>query len=116
MNTREVLTEFGARIRRLRLNRNKSQKEIAERAGIGINSVARLEDGKGATLAHFIRVLNALDAMEHLDHFLPEPPISPIQLAKLHGKIRRRASKRTAESPDFYSSSFGTAISETSQK
>ena len=48
MNTEQALNEIGERLKRYRLNRNLSQKEIAERAGIGLASVARLEDGKGS--------------------------------------------------------------------
>ena len=95
MNTKQALNEIGERIKRHRLNCNLSQKEVAERAGIGLASVARLEDGKGSTLANLIRVLTALDALESLDAFLPMPSVSPIQLAKLHGRERRRASKQS---------------------
>lgn len=95
MNTEQALNEIGERVRRYRLNRNFSQKEVAERAGIGLASVARLEDGQGSTLANLIRVLTALDALESLDAFLPMPAVSPIQLAKLRGKERRKASKKS---------------------
>jgi transcriptional regulator with XRE-family HTH domain len=95
MNTEQALNEIGERLKRHRLNRNLSQKEVSERAGIGLASVARLEDGKGSTLANFIRVLTALDALNSLDAFLPMPSISPIQLAKLHGKERQKASKKS---------------------
>lgn len=95
MNTEQALNEIGERLKRYRLNRNLSQKEVAERAGIGLASVTRLEDGKGSTLANFIRVLTALDALDSLDAFLPMPSISPIQLAKLHGKERQKASKKS---------------------
>lgn len=95
MNTEQALSEIGTRLKRRRLNMDRSQKEIADRAGIGINSVARLEDGKGATLANFIRVLNALEALDSLDAFLPAPVISPIQLAKLQGKLRQKASRKS---------------------
>ena len=95
MNTEQALNEIEERLKRHRLNRNLSQKEVAERAGIGLASVARLEDGKGSTLANFTRVLTALDALDSLDAFLPMPSISPIQLAKLHGKERRKASKKS---------------------
>lgn len=95
MNTEQALSEIGTRLKRRRLNMDRSQKEIADRAGIGINSVARLEDGKGATLANFIRVLNALEALDSLETFLPVPAISPIQLAKLQGKLRQKASRKS---------------------
>ena len=96
MNTERALIEIGERVKRHRLNRNLSQKEIAKRSGIGLASVARLEDGKGSTLANLVRVLTALDALDSLDLFLPMPPISPIQLAKLRGKERQRASKNVS--------------------
>ena len=95
MNTVQALHEIGERVKRHRLNRNLSQKEVAKRAGIGLASVARLEDGKGSTLANLVRVLTALGALDSLDLFLTMPPISPIQMAKLHGKERRKASKKS---------------------
>lgn len=95
MNTEQALHEIGERVKRHRLNRDLSQKEVAVRAGIGLASVARLEDGKGSTLANLIRILTALDALDSLDTFLPMPPVSPIQLAKLHGKERRKASRKS---------------------
>ena len=95
MNTEQALHEIGERVKRHRLNRNLSQKEVAKRSGIGLASVARLEDGKGSTLANLVRVLTALGALDSLDLFLPMPPISPIQMAKLHGKERRKASKKS---------------------
>lgn len=95
MNTEQALIEIGERVRRQRLNRNISQKELAEKAGIGLNSIARLEDGKGSTLANLVRVLNAMDVLQGLEAFLPIPEISPIQLAKLQGKVRRKASKKS---------------------
>ena len=82
MNTEQALSEIGTRLKRRRLNMDRSQKE-------------RLEDGKGATLANFIRVLNALEALDSLDAFLPAPAISPIQLAKLQGKLRQKASRKS---------------------
>ena len=36
--------------------------------------------------------LRALDQLENLDALLPEPGLSPLQLAKLKGKTRQRAS------------------------
>ncbi len=95
MNTEQVLIEIGEKIRRHRLNCDLSQKEVAERSGIGLASVARLEDGQGCTLANFIRVLSALNVLESLDAFLPTPPVSPIQLAKLQGKLRQKASRKS---------------------
>lgn len=92
MGNKAVLSEIGERISRLRLNRNITQMELAKRAGITRIVVQRLEKGLGCNLESLIKILRALDLIDRLDSFLPEPGISPIQLAKLKGNERIRAS------------------------
>ncbi len=94
MNTQQTLKEIGEKVRRYRLNCNLSRNEVAKNAGISLMSVVRLEEGDGSTLGNFIRVLTAIGAKSDFDAFLPMPPVSPIQLAKLNGKKRKRASKK----------------------
>ena len=92
--TASILAELGARVRRERLNQNRKMSTIAAHAGVSTLVLNRLENGKGCTLANLIRVLRALGRLEQLDLFLPEPEISPIQLAKLKGKVREKASEK----------------------
>ena len=88
-----ILKELGYRLARTRRERNITQQELADQAGVGKRSIERLESGAVAVqLTSFIRVCRALDLLEQLDQFIPEPAISPIQLLKLHGKRRRRGS------------------------
>ncbi len=94
MNTQQSLSEIGEKVRRYRLNRNLSRNEVAKGAGVSLMSVVRLEEGAGSTLGNFIRVLSAIGAKDAFDAFLPMPTVSPIQLAKLNGKKRERASKK----------------------
>lgn len=44
--------------------------------------------------------MQALNLTEQLDLFLPVQPISPIQLAKLQGKKRQRASGQRQENEE----------------
>lgn len=44
-------------------------------------------------MATLLSVLRALGRLENLDAFLPDPGMSPIQLAKLKGRERQRASR-----------------------
>lgn len=44
--------------------------------------------------------MQALSLTEQLDLFLPKQPISPLQLAKLQGKKRQRASKQHRENEE----------------
>ncbi len=92
MSDAAVLREIGGRIKQERLNQNRTQTEIASTARIGLNVVKRLENGAGCTLGSLIRVLRALSKIEQLDNFLPEPGVSPLELARLAGRKRKEAS------------------------
>ncbi|MCD9477228.1 helix-turn-helix domain-containing protein [Photobacterium carnosum] len=90
--TPSALAELmGDRIKQYRLNCNKSQDDIAMIAGVTRQRIARAEAGK-ATMETFMALMLALDATDYIDSFLPPTPISPIQLSKLKGKERVRAS------------------------
>ena len=94
MNNRAVLKEIGGRVRRERLNQNTTQETLAGRAGVSRRVVLDLETGKGCGLSSFIEILRSLRKLDQLDAFLPDPGISPLQLAKLRGHERQRASGR----------------------
>jgi transcriptional regulator with XRE-family HTH domain len=91
MSEQAVLEELGRRIQGQRLNENLAQAEVARKAGVSRRSLQNLESGRGCTLSLLIRVLRALGKLDQLDAFLPEPGLSPIQLAKLKGRERQRA-------------------------
>ncbi len=82
---------LGARIQRERLNRNLTQAALAARAGVGMRTLRYLEAGRQTTVETLIRILRALDKLDALDAVLPEPGLSPLQLAKLKGRERQRA-------------------------
>lgn len=97
--TEAVLAELGNRIQRHRLDRNQTQADLAAEAGVGEATLRRLEGGESVTLANLIRVLRALDHLSGLDGVLPEPTVSPIELAQREGRIRQRASGRMEAEP-----------------
>ena len=91
LSDKAVEDELGNRIKALRLRKNITQKELAEAATLSLNAIKSLESGRGK-LSTLIAVLRELGALDHLNSFIPEPSISPIQLAKMQGKERERAS------------------------
>jgi putative transcriptional regulator len=98
MSDAAVLEEIGRRLRRVRLNRNVTQADLAKQAGIGRRTLQKAEDGQVTTLETLVAILRGLGSLSQLDQFLPEPPLSPVQLAQLKGKTRQRASgKRTRD-------------------
>jgi putative transcriptional regulator len=87
-----VLGELGRRLARTRLERNLTQRELAEEAGVERKAVQRIEAGESVRLVSLIGVLRALGMLEVLDALVPEPTPSPIELLALQGRRRRRAS------------------------
>ncbi len=88
---------IGKRLAQMRLNRNLTQEQLADQAGIGLRTVQRLELGAAATqLSGFVRVCRVLGLLERLDSFIPELPASPMAQLKLQGRKRQRATGKKA--------------------
>ena len=83
--------EIGERLKQARLNRDLTQSEVAALAGVARKTVLNAEKGK-VQLDILIAILMALDLTGQIDLFLPKQDISPLQLARLQGKKRQRAS------------------------
>ena len=93
MSDKAVMAELGRRVQIQRLNLNVPQAELAGKAGISRRALQNLEGGRVCTVALLIRVLRALGKLDALDFFVPEPGLSPLQLAKLKGRERKRAGR-----------------------
>ena len=96
-----ILSELGGRLAHARLEKNLTQAQLAEQAGLSKRTVERLESGAVATqLSGFIRVCRVLGLVERLDLLVPESSPSPLMQLKLKGKKRQRASAaKTSEQP-----------------
>ena len=91
LSDKGIEQELGHRIKALRLRKNITQQELANSATLSVNAIKSLESGRGK-LSTLIAVLRELSALDQLDNFIPETVISPLQLAKMQGKRRERAS------------------------
>lgn len=85
---------LGERLKRARLNKNLTQNEVAQLAWVSRRTVLNAEKGE-VRLADLIAILQVLNLVDQLNFFLPEAPFSPIQLLKLRGKTRQRASGKS---------------------
>ena len=88
-----IAEELGERLKQSRLNADMTQVEVAEQAGVSRKAVLNAEKGK-AQLEVLIAIMGALKLIGQLDNFLPSQEVSPIQLAKLLGRKRQRASRQ----------------------
>jgi transcriptional regulator with XRE-family HTH domain len=94
-----ILNALGTRLAKARLDRNLTQAQLAENAGVSKRTVERIEAGESAQLASFIRLCRALDLVDYFEMLVPETPLSPIAQLKARGKSPQRArTERSAHS------------------
>jgi transcriptional regulator with XRE-family HTH domain len=91
LSNRALLAMVGAFIRQSRLRQNRTQQSVADAAGINRTTLVQLEKGEGGTLLTFVQVLRALNLLESLSAFEFKQEISPLLLAEMEKKMRKRA-------------------------
>lgn len=96
MNDNSLLQLIGEFIKHQRLEKNKTQGQLAEEAGINRSTLSEFEQGKRSNTLTFIQLLRALDQLHIFENFKIVEKVSPIKLAKLEQNKRKRASKKTS--------------------
>ncbi len=89
-----ILKELGERLRKLRLRKNITQEDLAERTLLSVGTIKSLEAGKGK-LSTLIAVLRELGELDQLDQFIPPVTISPIKMAEGNLKSSRSRIRAT---------------------
>ena len=97
MTDDSIIQAIGAYIRSVRLERNMTQAQLGERAGVHRTTIRDLELGKRSTLLTLIQVLRSLDQLHTLGSFKVSKELSPLQRAKLEIGERKRASRSRSE-------------------
>lgn len=96
MTDKAIQAEIGERFKQLRLRKNITLERLSHNTMISINTLKSLEKGR-AKLDTMIGVLRELGSLEELNGFIAPIEVSPIQLAKMQGKKRQRASREGAK-------------------
>lgn len=104
MSDPAILKELGQKLKAFRLQKNITQEEIAQKAGLNRMTVGEIEKGRSSSLLTFIQMLRALDKLDLLNTITTVPTVSPIQMAKLQRKSRQRASVSHVSQPKKQSS------------
>lgn len=94
-----IAEDLGERLKQARLNANLTQADLARRAGLSRKVLMSAEKGK-VQLESLVAIMLGLNLSHQLEAFLAKPNISPLQLAKLQGKQRQRASGHVASKPE----------------
>ena len=91
------MRRLGERFKDYRMRCNLTQKEVAERSGIGLTTIHKFENGSAGniSLSTFIFLLKVVGQINALDDVLPELPESPYLMRKNEKKAQRiRHSKK----------------------
>ncbi|OHB25882.1 MAG: transcriptional regulator [Desulfuromonadaceae bacterium GWC2_58_13] len=102
-----ILHEIGQRLNRRRVELNLTQAQLAEQAGIGKRTVERIEAGESTQLSTLVRIVRVLGLINALDAAIPASGPRPLDLLKLKGRERQRASSKNNQQPVDESWSWG---------
>lgn len=92
--------QLGERLAAQRLNRNLTQRQLANNAAVALNTLRRLEDGDNVSLDTLIRVLEALGLGDRLEALAPPADVRPVDRVRIAaGSERKRASGAGHEPP-----------------
>ncbi len=92
MSPAAIAEELGNRLKQARLSADLTQADLASRTGLNRRTILNAEKGN-VQLKNLAAILVCIGMTDHLDLFLPVQEISPLQLAKLKGQKRQRASR-----------------------
>lgn len=91
----EICTELGARLKQQRLLKPLSQEDLANKAGLGVSTVQRIEQGNGGTFENVIRLIMALGLIDQMESLLLPVKNNLDDVMKIQEvQQRQRVSKR----------------------
>jgi transcriptional regulator with XRE-family HTH domain len=85
-----ILKRLGTRLKAYRIARGMKQQELAAESGVGVSTIAKIENGQSVALSLFVSVMRTLGLLENLDLLVPEQKPSPLELLKTQGKQVKR--------------------------
>ena len=90
-STPELVRLLGTRFKEYRLRCNLTQKEVAERSGVGLTTIHKFENGSAGnlSLSTFVLLLKVVGQLNSLDKLLPEFPPSPYLVRRDEKKAQR---------------------------
>ena len=85
-----ILKRLGARLKVYRIARGMKQQELAAESGVGVSTIAKIENGQSVALSLLVSVMRTLGLLENLDLLVPEQKTSPMELLRTQGKQVKR--------------------------
>lgn len=93
LSDKQILDKLATRLKDYRIRKQYTQKELATKSGVSLNSIQNLEQGEMVSLRVLLPVLRALKLTSNLESLVPDVSISPIQLLKVQEAKKKRVKK-----------------------
>jgi transcriptional regulator with XRE-family HTH domain len=101
-----TLRELGRRLEAHRLERNLTQVELSDLAGVGRSTVQKIESGGSVQTISLVKILRALELLAEVDAAIPERIVLPVMELDRAREPRQRARHRQP----------GTEVDQTSEE
>lgn len=94
-----LLSMIGEKVKKRRVSARLTQRQVAEQAHVALSAVGNIENGRNCVLGTLVQVLRTLNALDLLEPFYREDPISPRAVAQYEKKhlARQRVYKKSTE-------------------
>lgn len=102
MNTIGYKADIYRKVKKYRIERGFTQKELADKSGVSARSLQRFEAGEEISLSAFINILWALGLIDNVNNAIPDMDKRPsVMLAKEKHEEKKRVRKKQPKNPDF---------------
>lgn len=92
---KNILKEFGDRIKQYRISINMTQAELADRCGISLSTLTRIENGDDSKWSAIIKILIEFDLADNIDVLIPKPTLDYKSIFEEKPKRKRASRKKT---------------------
>lgn len=90
----QILERLAKRLKDYRIRKNYTQKDLAEKSGVSLASIQKIEQGKSVSFNLLLAVLRSLRLLNNLEALVPDVSISPIELLKEQRAKKQRVRKK----------------------
>lgn len=96
VTNQDIILMLSKRIKEYRLAARLSQKEMAEKSGVGLATISHFERGvsQNMTINNFISLLRIVGMENRLNDLLPELPMPPLALKVINKYIPKHVRRK----------------------
>lgn len=96
-STSLILKEIGNRIKDNRIAYPMTREQLAEKSGVSLSTIERIERGTNIGTEQLINILRALNQLHSIELLIPEFKLTPMDIAMGKSKKKRASSKKSVK-------------------